>query len=82
MKKTAVLIQAGGLVTNQKDIRRARWGTPVNKMTYIPYLGLGLEAPGRAVSVFAVVRLAYIIRGGEDYRLLFPDAKAGLFWRF
>jgi len=82
MKKTAFIVQAGLLATNQRDPDRAHWGESVNKMTYIPYLGAGLEFPSRTVNLFAVVRVAYIIRGGENYRFFFPDAKAGFLWRF
>jgi len=81
-KKTALLTLAGCLITNQRDVRRVRWGEGVNKMTYLPYLGLGLEFPGRTVDIFAVIRMTYLIRGGENYSFIFPDAKVGVCWRF
>ena len=77
--KLALLTQLGFLLTDQ---RNPKYNVPPDKLTFIPYIGVGLEKTGVKRNYFAIIRITYVDRIKSSYGFFFPDAKIGIIWHF
>lgn len=80
-RKLSFIKQIGFLITNQRNTNRAQWGGNVNKLTFIPYLGIGIETLGEKVNFFINAQITYFDRINSGYDIIFPNLKLGInYW--